>query len=91
MCSKLKLHLIAEYLLATKLVQGWFLDPLPPSCMLHLSQSSFTSEAGIAQLVSVQPFELEGYQFDPRHLIDVCFNILLFCVAVALNTRKTEH
>ena len=37
------------------------------------------------------PSELEGRQFDSRHSIDVCFDFPLFRVAVALNTRKTEH
>ena len=32
-----------------------------------------------------------GRQFDPGHSIDVCFDFPLFRVAVALNTRKTEH
>ena len=45
----------------------------------------------IAQSVSARPSELEGCPFDPRHSIDVCFDFPLFCVAVALNARKTEH
>ena len=49
------------------------------------------NQADIAQSVSAQPSELEGCQFDPRHSIDVCFDFLLFRVAVALNNRKTEH
>ena len=48
-------------------------------------------EADVAQSVGVRPSELEGRQFDPRHSIDVCFDFPLFHVAVALNTRKTEH
>ena len=48
-------------------------------------------EADVAQSVDVRPSEMEGRQFDPRHSIDVCFDFLLFFVAVALNTRKTEH
>ena len=48
-------------------------------------------EADVAQLVGVRPSELEGRQFDPHHSIDVCFDFPLFHVAVALNTRKTEH
>ena len=46
---------------------------------------------GVAHSVSVRRSELEGRQCDPRHLIDVCFDFPLFRVAVALNTRKTEH
>lgn len=49
------------------------------------------SEADVAQSVGARPSELEGRQFDPRHSIDVCFDFPLFRVAVALNTRKTEH
>ena len=62
-----------------------------------ISFSSFSfksqgfSEAGIAQSVSARPSELEDHQFDRRHSIDVCFDFPLFRVAVALNTRKTEH
>ena len=48
-------------------------------------------EADVAQSVGARPSELEGRQFDPRHSIDVCFDFPLFRVAVALNTRKTEH
>ena len=48
-------------------------------------------EADVAQSVGAQPSELEGRQFDPGHSIDVCFDFPLFRVAVALNTRKTEH
>ena len=50
-------------------------------------------EAEVAYSVSARPSnsELEGSQFDPRPLIDVCFDFPLFRVAVALNTRKTEH
>ena len=48
-------------------------------------------EVDVAQSVGVRPTELEGRQFDPRHSIDVCFDFPLFHVAVALNTRVTEH
>ena len=48
-------------------------------------------EADVAQSVGAQPSELKGHQFDPRQSIDVCFDFPLFDVAVALNTRKTEH
>ena len=48
-------------------------------------------EADVAQSVGARPSELEGRQFDPYHSIDVCFDFPLFRVAVALNTRKTEH
>ena len=48
-------------------------------------------EAEVAQLVSARLSELEDRQFDPRHSIDVCFDFSLFRVAVALNTRETEH
>ena len=51
----------------------------------------FVNQTDIAQSVSAQPSELEGCQFDPRHSIDVCLDFPLFRVAVALNTRKTEH
>lgn len=43
-------------------------------------------EADLAQRVSAWPSELEGRQFDTRHLIDFCFDTPLFLVAVALNT-----
>ena len=49
-----------------------------------------TIAAGVAQLVSVRPSELEV----PDSILDdsnVCFDFLLICVALALNTRKTEH
>ena len=44
----------------------------------------------VAQLVSVWPLELE---FPGLILGDynVCFNFHLICVALALNTCKTEH
>ena len=45
----------------------------------------------VAQADGARPSELEGRQFDPHHSIDVCFDFPLFRVAVALNTRKTEH
>ena len=45
----------------------------------------------VAQAVGARPSELEGRQFDPHHSINVCFDFPLFRVAVALNTRKTEH
>ena len=48
-------------------------------------------EADVAQSVGARPSELEVCQFDPRHSIDICFDFPLFRVAVALNTRKTEH
>ena len=51
----------------------------------------FVNQTDIAQSVSARPSELEGCQFDPGHSIDVCFDFPLFRVAVALNTRKTEH
>ena len=41
-------------------------------------------ESDVAQSVGAQPSELEGRQFDPRHLIDICFDFPLFRVAVAL-------
>ena len=49
-----------------------------------------TRETGIAQLVSAQPSELEA---TGSILCDsnVCFDFLLIRVALALNTRKTEH
>ena len=50
-----------------------------------------TVTADVAQSFSARPSELKGRQFDPRHSIDVCFDFPLFRVAVALNTRKTEH
>ena len=46
--------------------------------------------AGVAQLVSARPSELEV----PGSILDdsnVYFDFLLICVALALNTRKTEH
>ena len=46
--------------------------------------------AGVAQLVSARPSELEV----PGSILgdsNVCFDFLLICVALALNTRKTEH
>ena len=48
-------------------------------------------EADVAQSVGARPSELEGHQFDSHHSIKVCFDFPLFHVAVALNTRKTEH
>ena len=46
--------------------------------------------AGMAQLVSVQLSELEvpGSILGDFH---ICFNFPLICVAIALNTHKTEH
>ena len=46
--------------------------------------------AGVAQLVSAWPSELQvpGSIFGDSI---VCFDFLLICVALALNTRKTEH
>ena len=44
----------------------------------------------MAQLVSVQLSEQEV----PSSIVgdfNVCFDFLLICVAIALNTRKTEH
>ena len=52
--------------------------------------SSFLKGVGVAQLVSVQPSELEV----PGSIIgdsNVCFDFLLICEALALSTRKTEH
>ena len=46
--------------------------------------------AGIAQFVSAQPSELEV----PGSILgdsNVCFDFLLICVALALNTYKMEH
>ena len=46
--------------------------------------------AGVAQLVSARPSELEV----PGSILgdsNVCFDFLLIWVALALNTRKTEH
>ena len=46
--------------------------------------------AGVAQLVSARPSELEV----PGSILgdsNVYFDILLICVALALNTRKTEQ
>ena len=48
-------------------------------------------ETGVAQSVSAQTSELEDRQIDLRHSIDVCFDFPLFRVAVALNSRQTEH
>ena len=36
-------------------------------------------------------FGAGGSRFHPRWLQRVCFDFLLICVALALNTRKTEH
>ena len=50
----------------------------------------FRRGAGVAQLVSARPSELEV----PGSILgdsNVCFEFLLICVALALNTRKTEH
>ena len=47
--------------------------------------------ADVAQSVGARASELEGRQFDPRHSIDVCFDFPLLRVALALNTRETEH
>ena len=50
----------------------------------------FGNRACVSQLVSARPSELEvpglilGYS-------NICFDFLLICVALALNTRKTEH
>ena len=46
--------------------------------------------AGVAQLVIARPSELEV----PGLILgdsNVCFDFLLICVALALNTLKTEH
>ena len=46
--------------------------------------------AGVAELVSARPSELDvpgSIQGDSN----VCFDFLLICVALALNTRKMEH
>ena len=34
-------------------------------------------EADVAQTVSAWLYELEGYQFDPCHSIDICFDFVL--------------
>ena len=49
------------------------------------------TEADVAQSVGARPSEVEARHFNPRHSIDVRFDFPLFHVAVALNTRKTEH
>lgn len=43
----------------------------------------FLTEAGVAQLVSVQPLVLDLHDQD----LHVCFDFGLFCVGLALNTR----
>ena len=46
--------------------------------------------ASVAQLVSARASELQV----PGSILgdsNVCFDFLLICVALALNTRKTEH
>ena len=48
-------------------------------------------DAHLAQSFDARLSELEGRQFDLRHSIDVCFDFPMFHVAVALNTRETEH
>ena len=61
-------------------------DNTSEKCSLHVI---FTG-AGIAQLVSAWSSKLEV----PGSILgdsNVCFNFLLICVALALNTRKTEH
>ena len=52
--------------------------------------SKFKVRAGVAQLVSARPSELEvsGSILGDSN---VFFVFLLICVALALNTRKTEH
>ena len=45
----------------------------------------------MAQSVGARLAELEGRQFDPRHSIDVCFDIPLFRVVEALNTRSIDR
>ena len=60
-----------------------------------ITPSSLTNQplgagVGVAQLVSARPSELEV----PGSILgdsNVCFDFLLICVALALNTRKTEH
>ena len=51
---------------------------------------TFYPGAGVSQLVSARPSELEvpGSIFGDSN---ACFDFLLICVALALNTRKTEH
>ena len=46
--------------------------------------------AGVAQLVSARPSELEVSHSILGHS-NVCFDFLLIRVALVLNTRKTEH
>ena len=47
-------------------------------------------QAGVAQFVAARPSELEV----PGAILgdsNICFDFLLICVALALNTHKTEH
>ena len=41
--------------------------------------------------VGARPFELRSPVRSPSHSIGICFDFPLIRVAVALNTRKTEH
>ena len=54
------------------------------------SRSYVFTGAGVARLVSARPSELEvpGSNLGDSN---VCFDFLLICVVLALNTRKTEH
>ena len=52
--------------------------------------SEVCTGAGVAPLVSARPSELEV----PGSILgasNVCFDFLLICVALALNTRKTDN
>ena len=53
----------------------------------RLKTCSSDQKADVAQSFGAWSSELEDRQFDPRHLIDVCFDFPLYRVAVALITR----
>ena len=60
------------------------------TCLVYLGPINKILGAGVAQLVSARPSELEV----PVSIVgdsNVCFDFLLICVALSLNNRKTEH
>ena len=56
----------------------------------HSGLNSRPGRAGIAQLVSARPSELEVHGSILGDS-NVCFDVLQICVALTLNTLKTEH
>ena len=77
------------------MVSRWKVWENPESCLapldIKLLADSNGLETDVAQSVCARSPKLEGRPFDLRHSLDVRFDLPLFCVAVVLNTHKTEH